>query len=164
MLLHRGVPDTVTQFGMTLPLPPSPSRSLCLLDSSGTPSSAASSSWCSLPQRHRVCCLAACCSAILSEKWKNRDENSAAEPGGSQWKRWLKERWMMVQADSIQLKSYHIALFFWNSSPKLVHPSIQKTEGRRGMWFLLLNQPRLKFSGITGTPEAKQIGHTLFSP
>lgn len=31
MLLHRGVPDTVTQFGMTLPLPPSPSRSLCLI-------------------------------------------------------------------------------------------------------------------------------------
>lgn len=51
-----------------------------MLDSSGTPSSAASSPWCSLPQA-----IVVWLPVVLpfSLKSKNiRDQNSAAEPGG----------------------------------------------------------------------------------
>lgn len=81
-------------------------------------------------------CLAACSSAIFSEKWKNRDQISAAEPGGSQWKRWLEERWMVMQANSIQLKSYHITLFFLEQQPHISASFHPKDRAKRNLIFI----------------------------
>lgn len=141
MLFHRGVPDNVSQFEITLPLSLYLGN-FCLLQSSGTPSSAASSSWCSLPQRYRVCCLATCCSAFFCEKLKKQGSEFSSRAWRGVTVEEVAEGRMNDDAGSIELKSYHITLFFWNSSPKLVRPSTQKTAKKRNV-ILLHNQPSL---------------------